>query len=591
MTKDFASSMTREDSEKSAPRIPTNNLYESARSSSFGERNTSKRNTSKRNTSKSNTSKRNASKLPKISDFKFGFEYEALVGINMNAETNALLEKLTAQILGAINDPKTRESIHCKNIIELTMENMKLKWRKKSFLADFIIRYMFVLLLNSSSRQTFQFAPEYHNDLDVCVPKMLDDKDTGKDTVCDKDNCWTVTSDSSVRTGDDLRVYSNDHHSVKKAYNVENEKTLLESIEIVSPILKWRDLTKKRYSRSASNSNKSTSNSNKNNTQGIVPSFHYVLDDALKANGLFEYYNNNYTSNHIHLSLNDTFKDPCNVVDIAMAWWYFEPLFFSIVAPFRTNNKYCKSFSDQIKSNINIVDKVKNVGNIHSRMFETTSLQSLEARYDDDPDSIRDFVTKYFQGDDRFCALNLSNMYTIGTIEVRLKHGSTSSLENVMWMKLMAYFFYAALVNESVTTIDLELSGVDRPIPFRDLSSRLNRLNDAGMLNKLKDTVVKKRNLIYLFSYFEMFMRMGTSRLSSSIRKDVDDCLSFWRDRLVREDEMKYAYLTRTILDKFRLKNPVENLLKNIYVGAVSGVLIASSLYDTTNLARTLRAL
>lgn len=500
-------------------------------------------------------------KIPKIQSFKFGFEFEALVGIRMDKTLDIMLkrfmERITKVLEERARDPNMKKSkdseFVCANVLEIlerrlriiTLQNrnhensiQKSEKERAKIIMDFAFKYMYVMLLNSSGDQQFLFAPEYRNDL-KCLPSPF----TTIDTCSNPDNnCWTVTQDVSVEI-DGKDLYTMNHYAMQRVKNVEGRSRLLllENIEIVSPILKWNDINRK-----------------ENNSSGKLSSFENVLEKKVHADGLFEYYNNELTSNHIHISLMDTFKNPYNLVDICMAWLYFEPLWFSLVAPFRENNDYCNSMENVLYYVLEdaLEKENKNTDEILTleiAIFEKMSSQNLESMMMDlEPiinkdgkiDSLLDKIIALFQGlDFRYTALNLLNVSKVGTIEVRLKHGSTDATENIMWMKLLAFFVYATMKNESVTTIDL-FQGDKRKLSLKELS-------------KLLTFHATSRKPKELFEYFEIFIQRGVRWEDIKIKDDASDCLQFWKEKLVQEEKGRnsFKYLTREYIKKINYDN------------------------------------
>lgn len=201
----------------------------------------------------------------------------------------------------------------------------------------------------------------------------------------------------------------------------------IEFIEIVSPILSWDYISKGQLSNTL---------------------------NSFRANGIFNFINNKSTSNHVHLSNGDAFKDPVNLVKAVIAWWYYEPVFLSMVAEWRRKNKYCVTMNDRMETTYG-VDSAKF---ILENMTSTNYKDFLtKMNYEADLTELEQLI-HFFQGDDRYVAFNLMNLLNNkGTIEVRLKHGSSDGEENTNFVLLLAHFFNGILkseINKNVEKIE-----------------------------------------------------------------------------------------------------------------------------------------
>jgi len=280
------------------------------------------------------------------------------------------------------------------------------------------------------------------NDLDYYAQNRLSDK--GIDTKFKEFkkwvieqfkgdlNNWSLTEDSSVIEGETL--YEND-----PSENIlVNEKDLLlnAGFEFVSPIIE-----------SYSNIEKSFND----------------FDERLKAAKTLRFYNSETTSNHVHVS-HANFKQLRFVVKIFMAWLYFEPIFALMVHAHRRNNVYCHLLGRYFhwrQYRLNLTDGLAPWYTINDVVFEDIFKNMhegnlFEPRFIGEPFQTKDmnrFINVLMPS--RYLALNMRNLHStgIGTIEVRLKHGSNDMKENAKWVQLLALFFAAAMKQKCVTEL------------------------------------------------------------------------------------------------------------------------------------------
>lgn len=213
-------------------------------------------------------------------------------------------------------------------------------------------------------------------------------------------DAWTITVDASVTC---KRPYYEFYY--QQADGVEDEKRLLDRIEIVSGILSLRDEAKIRHV--------------------VANVFPCRVRDAPRL----RFWHNTNTSMHVHVSCDDLFREPERLLGVCMAWWQMEPLLCLFVAKWRKKNSYCMLMRDivpRLDTAVNVLTKHElTVANIF-RMFQNP------ARMDGKP---------------RYAAFNMVQLgdHGYGTIEVRLRHGSSDAEEVVQWTKLLTRFFAAAL--------------------------------------------------------------------------------------------------------------------------------------------------
>ena len=352
-----------------------------------------------------------------ISKFNFGFEYETLV------ETKNELFKPWITCKKTTTDPLCNNFKVGKNIN----------------------RYILASYLNYKSKSKLFKARITAIDgaINDCLPKELlksftetqqnDDDATMINTNLQPISHWVITHDGSVTYHKDT-MYKTLFEDPKS--KIIDKIKCIENIEIVSPKLNFDSITK--------------------------GEFETVLNETLKADNSFDYWNCVNTSNHVHFSCGNAFTDPNNLLKAAMAWWYFEPLFFLMVSSSRRKNPYCESIHSTIKARNSIND----IGKVYTDFNSLTSLQAIRDLNREIPisgsinQSMLDLLSiiLYFQNGvdkpSRYKCLNLLNIIgTTGTVEVRLKHGSSDAEENKNWILLLGYFFSSVLQYNCISEI------------------------------------------------------------------------------------------------------------------------------------------
>jgi phage pi2 protein 07 len=259
---------------------------------------------------------------------------------------------------------------------------------------------------------------------------------------------WTLNLDPSVfLSKTDSFIYENMQSYIDNKYRRVNDihnGSFIQGIEIVSPILRYRDIA--------------------------FPS--RSLDEAIGnfgGNGMFKFWNSQRTSTHVHISYGDatTFRNPETLLKISLMYWYFEPILFLLSAHWRRNNQFCTSLRDGLMG----------VGSVSTQEsgFLTSTLRTkkpFEAFYRNmffgmTRENYVEMMTRInlkpnlasvallFQDlENRYSAWNLLNLVPkgIGTIEVRLKQGSNDMTENRMWMLLLANMIYASMKRKAFVT-------------------------------------------------------------------------------------------------------------------------------------------
>jgi hypothetical protein len=376
-----------------------------------------------------------------LKDMKFGFEYETIIGVD--TRFTSLLEKYNelVDMISALTK--------ADGICDITSDT------------PYYVRQMHLLAMlynrHLQSKDIFKVL-----DSEVCSePFMLDqsgdikrisevyqvetydertiDGETNIALHTSSTGHWVILADESVKKSTLKTQYyeSLSPGSLVEEYNGSITK-YLENIEIITPIM---DMT---Y---------------------VEDAFSNILDKTLTLTSVNEnksikqklvYLNNTTTSNHVHVSCkqdeSNVFSDPDKLLKICICWRIFEPVFMLMVGHWRRDNEYCVSMrtilddpkrnemwsafiSQLINPNTNILDSFTT---LYASNFGAISSDKLA------------MVIAFFQGTSRRSAFNMHNLIAgKGTIEVRLKHGSTSIDENKNFILLLGLFF-AACVNKEL---------------------------------------------------------------------------------------------------------------------------------------------
>jgi len=235
---------------------------------------------------------------------KFGFEYETLIEV-------PYVFQLTLDDL-----KNNRQHTHlqdCRNNVLRNSDNL--------VLSRFLLAYFINLNKFNNS--------EIRNDRDVKIQVGIGYHGLRCQTfssliTTENDNnrvnpqrAWTITPDGSVSVNDSPNVtsYSNLENYVLDQTIQPPRDSIINNIEVVSHILTWNDINERNYS---------------NNTQTY---FQRMLDSVFRVKNSFNYWNNQTTSNHVHISCENRFQIPYNLLKCANAWLFFESIFLLLVAP------------------------------------------------------------------------------------------------------------------------------------------------------------------------------------------------------------------------------------------------------------------
>lgn len=247
-----------------------------------------------------------------------------------------------------------------------------------------------------------------------------------------KENSWQIQHDGSVSLQQDknlsIKLYETlniQKFATKDQINILNSsRKVFENLEIVSPVLTI-----------------------KNNKHKEV--IYDVYSNIFGNTDLF-YFNNSTTSNHIHFSCGDDFRNKDNLYNICMNWIHFEPLFYSLCPFWRKKNPYCNSLNKTMKKNL------------ESERYNAIFMGEDKDQFSDIYEIINLFQGNHDDDNTRYASLNLLNLVEngTGTIEIRLKHGSNDPEELCCFIELFAKFFDASIRGKRVDSNDTTMLSV-----------------------------------------------------------------------------------------------------------------------------------
>lgn len=188
-------------------------------------------------------------------------------------------------------------------------------------------------------------------------------------------------------------------------------------------------------------------------------------------------YHNDNTSTHIHYSFPgyDLSSTPLRLFSICMTWWYFEPILLKLVPYWRRNdNTYCTSFRVSLLEKYeedsipNAEQMLKNLfANNLAFVYECIMFSRMSTYEELQANStacnkklVKDMIAFFqFGGEEsdylpsKYKSLNMLNLVVgtddesppIGTLEVRLKHGSDDGEEINKYVELYGKILHKAL--------------------------------------------------------------------------------------------------------------------------------------------------
>jgi hypothetical protein len=325
--------------------------------------------------------------------------------------------------------------------------------------------------------ELFKVAPGYKEN--ACTPYFKNLKELVKQRG------WIIDNDSSVKLQQDksryTKFYTSYNNTFKRTIIDNNVDNVMENIEFVSPIFVYTPEgtppEKPGLLELTNCFNTMTVHSAK--VDGID------IETTLKSDFDLFYFNNSTTSNHIHFSLNkgeenilkiqheDVQKDgktfnkdsPENITEkqrnllkLVKAWWFFEPVFFALCPRWRRDNEYCKSMRTILNDSFE-----KDVYEDMFYDFDSYTYESIEQ------------IVSIFQGDPgekstRYAGFNMMNLLgdeSYGTVEIRIKHGSTDVQEMILFIKLFAEFIKYSMTL-SLEKVTQDFTEIEKFVLFSD---------------------------------------------------------------------------------------------------------------------------
>lgn len=386
--------------------------------------------------------------------------------------------------------------------------------------------------------------------------KIILDKSTPNESAtCDsKQRNWVVSHDGSVRllqqNGRVCNFYETldilktaEQKPVDREYNTARGKSkyfrtpyVFENIEIVTGILEDSDI------------------SNLGN-----------IFNVLTVNNNLQYFNNSTTSQHVHMSAKvansrELFREPNNLLKICLAWWYFEPIILKLYPSWRKdNNEFCRPMREKMAYRLtpdNVEDFIKLLPYAIVRDSNFNPIIPLPNLEDKQKFALLQIIA-VFQGDPfdratRYAAFNLMNLKSkvdrvlvpgtsddddnkdgIGTIEIRLKHGSNDMIELTRYITFYKYFMDIAMRNPMLSTkaiIEALQQGASRNTQISDLLSSSSIPNLLGT----------NAELVQLFKELIYFLT-GNEESNHLVRIMIT---SLFNDQLIKIDAAENTGLT-----------------------------------------------
>lgn len=172
-----------------------------------------------------------------------------------------------------------------------------------------------------------------------------------------------------------------------------------------------------------------------------------IMKKILPAGGEIEYGSNKSTSTHVHLSCISTmgdvnyFKDPYYLLAIAFYWQKYQSVLFNLVSESRRSNPFCKPTPKLNKGLAETMYKAvcRNKFGAQSSILTRQIAENFA-------------MNDQFQVDRKY-GLNLQNLVGtggIGTIEIRVHHGTMDPFEIFNWILLLSIFFCAIMNDVNV---------------------------------------------------------------------------------------------------------------------------------------------
>ena len=228
-------------------------------------------------------------------------------------------------------------------------------------------------------------------------------------------------------------VYKNEYFDTRSFAN----RVCRRYLEIISPIMKYSYITKDKFS--------------------------HMMTHILPIDGYINYWNNENTSTHVHVSfpeLESKETRPLVMVKIFYAWLYFEPIFLLLCGHWRRKNTYCQNYRGRFNKlnsydvftcaldDTNYMDFMpKYFPFVYEKLMHYKKTGTSDEYIAEEIIALLTVMQGGSEEIDRYVSLNLLNLLPngIGTVEFRIKQGSANVEENKMFMLLLAEFITSVM--------------------------------------------------------------------------------------------------------------------------------------------------
>jgi hypothetical protein len=348
-------------------------------------------------------------------------EYERSFKELIKGDKDEIIERL-------LGNSKFNE-IERKTIRKLFIENVFRESEKEIVVEEYKFHYILLcLILCESEKNEMEFRTALGEKKYLLQPSKCE-KDSKKE--------WTITFDGSVYFNnaedeeDEIPLEMLLYNNVKNINHRVKDKKVLNHIEFVSPIY----------------------NSVEEVRKGTKELFENV-SKALKSNkGMF--YHNVMTSNHIHFSPEFKLKnEPFLIFVFETLFYVLQPLIGLLCSDDRYQNIFCQYLEVTERNHLSKITKSNYMKKIREENKKSNYLIT----------GIISNISFYFKQDKsepkltRYSVVNLMNLIKkngLGTIEIRIKHGTNDSKEIAQFCNFIENIFVMAeFIKDRITDDD-----------------------------------------------------------------------------------------------------------------------------------------
>ncbi len=263
-----------------------------------------------------------------------------------------------------------------------------------------------------------------------------------------------------------------------------------------------------------------------------------VMKKLLPAGGEIKYGSNSSTSTHVHLSCISSvgsvnyLKNPYYLLAIAFYWQKYQNVFFNLVSESRRSNPFCKKTPPLNQS---MAQAMYNA--VCNSSFDTSSnilVRQIAENF---------AMNENFQVDRKY-GLNLQNLVGtgIGTIEIRVHHGTMDPFEIYNWILLLSLFL-TNIMNDVYDYMTKHNSKDERKQYFDNLYKSINSIEASEEFDHLFDTLIKSNKLK---KYYAEKYSCGTKTVFDINDPNIDPLVTKSFEILLK----KHLYGGRKILYK-----------------------------------------